>query len=251
MQSTFSFLARQLTAIVAVGLLSASAAHAQSKIPEPFTATYAVTFRGISGGNLIMQWRHDAQNGHYIFETHANPSTLARLFVSGAAYERTTLETTPEGVRPIQWEVDDGKSGDKNDGKLEFNWSAKTATGTYEGKPVSLQLEPGMVDRQSIQIGVMINLLRGEEPGSVDMVNGDSVRRYTYTRIKTESVTTKLGTFDAVVYESTRPNSSRVSRVWHAAALGFVPVRAEQVRKGKVETVMELIELTKGDPSPK
>jgi hypothetical protein len=40
-----------------------------------------------------------------------------------------------------------------------------------------------------------------------------------------------------------------VSRVWHAAALGQVPVRAEQVRKGKVETVMELIELDRGDAS--
>jgi predicted GNAT superfamily acetyltransferase len=108
-----------------------------------------------------------------------------------------------------------------------------------------------MEDRQSIQIGAMAALLRGEEPGTIAMINGDSVRRYTYTRTKTESVTTRMGTFESVVYESTRTNSNRVSRVWHASALGFVPVRAEQVRKGKVETVMELVALQRGNPAAK
>jgi hypothetical protein len=253
LQQSLSLLARRLIALLVLGCLLSAAAEAQpaGKVPEPFTATYAVTFRGIGGGNLIMQWRHDAQSGHYIFETRANPSTLARLFVSGEAYERTTLEATNDGVRPILWEANDGKSGDKNDGRLEFDWNAHKVTGTYEGKPVSLPLEPGMQDRQSLQIGSMMSLLRGVEPTKIEMINGDSVRTYTYARVKTESITTKLGTFDTIVFESTRPGSNRVSRVWHAPALGYVPVRAEQVRKGKVETVMELIELKKDDSAAK
>jgi hypothetical protein len=231
---------------LAIGSMIGAESHAQSNVPEPFTATYAVTFRGIGGGNLTMHWQRDTQSGHYIFETRANPSTLARLFVSSEAFERTTFESTPDGVRPILWEADDGKSGDKGDGRLEFNWNAKNITGTFEGKSVNLPLEPGTLDRTSIQLGVMMALMRGTEPGTIAMLNGDSIRSYTYTRMKTESLATKLGTFDTIVYESTRQGSNRVSRVWHAPALGYVPVRAEQVRKGKVETVMELIELKKG-----
>ena len=56
-------------------------------------------------------------------------------------------------------------------------------------------------------------------------------------------VQSELGELETVVYESTRPNSSRVSRVWHAPKLDYIAARAEQVRKGKVETVMTLTQL--------
>lgn len=234
-----------LVAGALAGMLVSFASSASPALPQPFTATYAVTFRGISGGTLQMQWRPDGNSGRYIFETHARPSVLARLVVSSDAFERTLLETTADGVRPLIWEADDGKSGDKGDGRLEFDWSGNTVTGTFEGKPVRLPLEPGMEDRLSIQIGVMTALLRGEEPGTIAMINGDSIRHYTYTRGKTETVDTKLGKFETVTYESTRPNSNRVSRVWHAPELGYLPARAEQIRKGKVETVMVLVGLEK------
>lgn len=233
--------------VFAIASIASGPSRAESNIPEPFTATYAVTFRGISGGNLMMQWSHDPQSGHYIFETRANPSTLARLFVSSDAFERSTFESSADGIRPISWEANDGKSGPKGDGRLEFNWSARKITGTFEGKPVELPLEPGTLDRTSIQLGVMMALMQGKEPGTVAMLNGDDIRTYTYTRTKTESITTRLGTFDTVVYESTRQGSNRVSRVWHAPALGYVPVRAEQVRKGKVETIMELTALDRNN----
>jgi hypothetical protein len=216
-------------------------------LPKPFVATYAVSFRGLDGGLLVMEWSKDTQPGRYVFETHANPSALASFFVSGNAFERTTLEATDEGLRPLLWVADDGKSGHKGDGRLEFNWNDHVVSGSYEGNAVKLPLEPGMEDRLSIQLGVMAALLQGHAPGTIAMVNGDSIRHYTYTAGKTESVSSKLGTFEAVTYESTRPNSNRVSRVWHAPALEYIPVRAEQIRKGKVETVMELVALKTGD----
>ena len=44
-----------------------------------------------------------------------------------------------------------------------------------------------------------------------------------------------------MIYESTRDGSSRVSRFWLAPQFDYAPVRAEQIRKGKVETVMTLV----------
>ena len=50
-----------------------------------------------------------------------------------------------------------------------------------------------------------------------------------------------LGKLDTGMYESTREGgSSRTSRFWMAPSLEFLPVRAEQIRKGRVETVMVL-----------
>jgi hypothetical protein len=232
--------------ILALGITAWIPAHADdAPLPQPFTATYAVSYRGMGAGTLQMQLQRDPQSGQYTFETRANPSLLARFAISRDATERSVMEITSEGVRPLQWQMDDGKAGTQGDGTLAFDWSQGAVSGAYQDKPVALSTADNLQDRQSVQIQVMTDLLRGQEPGAIPMVNDDKIREYSYTRGDTAPIDTKLGKLDAVLYESTRPGSSRVSRVWHAPSLGFVPVRAEQVRKGKVETVMTLIALEK------
>ncbi len=236
---------RRVISWLVTSLAICSIARAETMTPQPFTATYAVTYRGLGAGTLQMQLQRDPQSGQYTFETRVNPSLLARFAISSNAVERSVMEIDDDGVRPLQWRMDDGKSGDKGDGTLAFDWSQRAVNGAFHGAPVALTAEAGLQDRQSIQIQVMTDLLRGREPGAVPMVNDDQIRQYAYTRGANSPVETKLGKVDAVLYESTRQGSSRVSRVWHAPSFGYVPVRAEQVRKGKVETVMTLIALEK------
>lgn len=228
---------------ITVALLAPGAAPANGVALQPFKATYAVTYRGMGAGTLQMQLMRDPQTGQYTFETRVNPSFLARFAISRNAIERSVMEVTDAGVRPLQWQLDDGKSGTSGDGALDFDWTEQSVNGAYRGTPVALQTEAGLQDRQSVQIQVIYDLQHGREPGELPMVNDDEIKQYVYKRGDSAQVQTRLGTVDAVLYESTRPGSNRVARVWHAPSFGYVPVRAEQVRKGKVETVMTLIAL--------
>lgn len=229
--------------VALVGALAPAQAQPAATLPPPFTATYAVSYRGLNGGTLTMQWRPEGDSGRHVFETRVDPTMLASFFVSDNAFERSTVEATATGIRPLLWEANDGKSSNKGDGKLTFDWARHKVTGTYKGKPVDLPLEPATEDRLSIQISVMAALLQGREPGNIKFVNGDNIREYSYTRGRTETVQSKLGPYETIIYESTRPGSDRVSRFWHAPSLEYIPVRLEQIRKGKVETVMELVDL--------
>ncbi len=224
------------------------AARAAAPAPQPFVATYEVSYRGLRAGTLTFELERDPATGRYIFETHADPSALARLVVSSAANERSVMEIGPEGVRPTEWRLDDGKSSDKGDGALQFDWAQGVASGTIEREQVELPTEPKMQDRLSIQISVSAALLRGEEPGVIPLIDDNRVKHYTYTRKENAVLDSKLGKLDTVIFESTRPGSSRVSRMWLAPKLDYTPVRAEQIRKGKVETVMVLTgwEVTNG-----
>jgi hypothetical protein len=228
---------------MALTLIGCNVTQAQGNAPLPYAATYAASFRGIDGGTLRMELRRDTSPDKYIFETRARPTTLASFFVSRDAFERTHLEFTAEGMRPLHWEADEAKSGVKNDGKLDFNWQERVATGTYEGQPVSLALEPGAVELQTIQLAAMLKMQVGQEPGTLTVVNGNKLQQYSYARSKAETLDTKFGKLDTVIYESARAGSNRVSRIWHAPSLGYMPVRAEQIRKGKVETVLILVGL--------
>src|SRR6185312_620790 len=126
------------------------------------------------------------------------------------------------GTRPIEWRLDDGKSGNEDDGELHFDWSRDRVTGVVEGKPVELT----------------------PEPGTIPLIDDNRIKRYVYTKKEAATVDSALGKIETVIYESTREGgSSRTSRFWMAPSLEFLPVRAEQVRKGKVETVMVLQKL--------
>ena len=229
-----------LTATLATVLLT-STAHGEAAVPKPFSATYAVSYRGIGAGTITFTFSHDPATGQYVYETHPNPGALARLFVSSAAVERSVMQIDDSGTRPIEWQLDDGKSSKAKDGELHFDWSRNTVTGTIEGEAVNLTAEPGTQDRSSIQIAVTTALLRGVEPGTIALIDDNRIKRYVYTKKEQATVDSALGKLDTVIYESTREGgSSRTSRFWMAPSLEYLPVRAEQIRKGKVETVMVL-----------
>jgi hypothetical protein len=227
-------LRRFVFALIAAAMMPNIAAAAVT--PIPFAATYTVSFRGINAGELHSTLRPEAP-GEFVYETRATPRRLARLFVSSKAVERSVMRIDDNGVRPLSWFSNDGRSD--NDA-LEFAWSEEKVSGTVSGERVDLPTEPRLQDRLSMQIAVITALLRGEELGSISMIDA-RVKQYNYTRAGTERIKTSAGEFETVLYESTRPGSSRTSRFWHSPELGFLPVRAEQLRNGKVETVMELV----------
>jgi hypothetical protein len=238
-------IASVLTWIVAMSIFAGTAqADEPVAVPQPFTATYAVSYRGIGAGTITFKFSHDRASGRYSYETHPNPGALARLFVSKAAIERSVMEIDAAGTRPLEWQMDDGKSSKEKDGELHFDWEHAVASGTIEGEAINLTIEPGTQDRSSIQIAVTTALLRGIEPGTIPLIDDNRIKRYVYTKKEPAVIDSALGKLDTVIYESTREGgSSRTSRFWMAPSLEYLPVRAEQIRKGKVETVMVLQKL--------
>jgi len=230
----------QLTTLLIATLLFASAARSDAILPKPFTATYEVTYRGMRAGRLTFKLSRDEATGRYTYETTADPSMLARFVISSAAVERSVFEIGPDGVRPLEWQMDDGKSGSAKDGKLHFDWTAMLATGQVEENKIELPLEPGLQDRLSIQIDVVTSLLRGKEPGTIPLIDNNKIKRYDYAKKETTTIDTKLGKLETVLYESTRQGSDRQSRFWMVPKMEYLAARAEQIRKGKVETVMIL-----------
>lgn len=238
---TTSLLATALFSTMGVATVAQSQSNpSESVLPKPFTATYEVSYRGMRAGSLTFKLSRDSATGRYTYETTANPSMLARIVISGAALERSVMEIGPDGVRPVEWHLDDGKSGAAKDGKLTFDWANNVVTGEIESERIELPLEPGLQDRLSIQIDVVTSLLRGEEPGTIPLIDDNRVKRYSYVKKETTALDTKLGKLDTVVYESTREGSNRQSRFWLVPKMEYLAARAEQIRKGKVETVMIL-----------
>jgi hypothetical protein len=210
---------------------------------EPFTAAYSVQYRGISAGNLDFILRE--KNGRYVYESIAHPKGLARLVVNNNLREASEFTVDNGSIKPQSYELDDGSSSIDDDTRLQMDWTTGKAKGMHEGKAIELALNNGMQDRMSAQVVIMQQLVAGREPSRLTFIDRDAAKEYSYAKIREEKLKTQLGELDTVVYESSRPGSNRISRLWYAPSLGFVPVRGEQQRKGKIETIFEIQTLQK------
>ncbi|HSD52603.1 MAG TPA: DUF3108 domain-containing protein [Burkholderiales bacterium] len=212
---------------------------------EPYTARYQVSYRGIAGGYVESSLRPAAPAGTWQYATRAFPNFLGRMALSADAHEHSTMQISADGVRPLEFEFDDGSAEDAKDIRVQFDWSAGLARGVADGKPFEYEVEPGTQDTASVQAAMLVELLAGRAPEGFPILTGGRLRQYRYWSEGQATVTTPAGQYDTVVWVSQREGSSRVQRVWHAPELGYVPVQAIQYRKGKPELAMKLASLTR------
>jgi hypothetical protein len=231
-----------LTALGVVALLTASASRADPGL-KPYTARYHVSYRGLSGGEIESSFRPGQRAGLWLYETRVYPNFFGRIAVSTQAHETSTMQVTDHGVRPLSFSFNDGASDRKKDVQLTYDWSAGKLTGVAEGKPVAFDLEPGVQDTASVQAAMIQERLAGRKPQSFKIVTGGKLREYRYWLEGTQQVMTPFGQVDAEVWANQRDGSTRVSKVWHAPSLGFLPVQAIQYRKGNPEVQMKLVRL--------
>jgi hypothetical protein len=228
--------------VACAGPLPAGADHATSQL-EPYTARYQVSYRGLAGGHVESSLKPGSAPGIWLYATRAYPNFLGRMAISAAAREHGTMQISSESVRPLEFEFNDGSAEDAKDVSLKFDWEAGQVTGIADGKPFTYEVGPGTQDTASVQAAMIVELLAGHTPAGFPIIAGGKLRQYRYWSEGTARITTPAGEYDTVVWASQRDGSSRVSRVWHAPQLGYVPVQAVQYRKGKPELQMKLASL--------
>jgi hypothetical protein len=221
------------------------AAGASSPLTQ-YKARYQVSYRGITGGQLESSLHPGTVPGQWIYESRAYPNLLGRIAISPDARQRSTMELTPSGVRPLSLVFDDGSDDSTKDVHVTFDWAAGRVRGDAKEKTFDLAVTPGTQDTASVQAAMIFELLAGREPESYWIVNGAKLEQYRYWPEGRATIVTPYGQFDTVVWASQRDGSKRVNRVWHAPELGYVPVQAIQYNKGRPDVQLKLVSLERG-----
>ena len=225
-----------------VGLASTGVAAADPGL-QPYTARYQVSYRGLSGGEIESSFQRGNQPGVWQYETRAFPNFFGRIAISSQAREVSNMQVSASGVRPLSFNFNDGSDGSQKDVRLVYDWEGGRLSGTAEGKTVQITLVPGLQDTASVQAAMIQERLAGRKPQGFKIVTGGKLREYRYWMEGVQQVMTPFGQVEAEVWANTRDGSTRVSKVWHAPSLGYVPVQAIQYRKGNPEVQMKLVRL--------
>jgi hypothetical protein len=225
-----------LACLTMLGACFASAAGAD--VLEPFQASYAWFWHGaaVAVSTLRLEQQPD---GDWRSVSSSEPRGLGLLYPMRPHLE-SLLRVGDHGVQPLRYRATDGTSANQRGADVTFDWDAGRATGSYEGVKVDLALKNGVQDDLSIQIALLYALRRGQVPANLSTIDKNSIRDYSYRQEGTETIDTRLGRVETIIYASQHPGSPRITRFWCAPSKGFVPMRVQQKRIDDVEWTMQI-----------
>jgi hypothetical protein len=204
---------------------------------KPFEASYAWIWHGlnVAVSTLTLEKTGDT----WSYRSRSEPRGIGKAF-SERPVQKSVLRVTAAGVQPLSYEASDGTTSTRRAIDVKYDWDKGRVTGVYEEDKVDLPLTAGVQDDASVQVAMMVELLRGRTPDRFTLLNKDAVRQYRYTREGEASLQTPLGNIPTIIYKSERDGSPRVTRFWCAPDRGYIPLKVEQTRGKDVEWTMEI-----------
>jgi len=216
--------------LAATTLRPGAPAYADAEL-TPHKASYDVKISVLSG-SLVSEV---AQAGPgYMANTVIKPTGVSRMLARGVIQESSYFLPDSDGVLPAQYRSIDTLSSDDAVVSLDFDWREQQVEGVVNEKKFETTLDDRVHDRVSIQYELMHDLRNGGAEDQYWMLDGDELKLLNVNNVGTRKVKVPYGEFEVVGIQHSKQNSSRITTLWCAEELGYLPVIIEQHRKGKL-----------------
>ena len=214
----------------AASLLFSAGTYAEDGL-TPHKARYDVRISVLSG-TLVSEVT--AASPGFMANTVIKPTGMSRMIARGVIQESSYFLLDPEGVKPTQYRSIDTLSSEDETVSLDFDWREQTVEGVVNDRRFHSELDGRVHDRVSIQYELMLDLLNGSAEEQYWMLDGDELKLLNVANVGTRTVEVPFGTFEVTGIQHSKENSTRVTTLWCAEKLGYLPVIIEQHRKGKL-----------------
>ena len=219
-----------LRTLIISALLAMAADGALAGALEPHLARYKIKI-SIASGTLetVVRESDDGFDVRSVIE----PTGFASLLMNGVIEERSQFSVDETGVRPKVYASEDTLSRENKIMDFVFDWEENEVNGTINDEAFRFELDGEAHDRVSIQYQLMHNLLTGSDSADYALLDGDELKMLSISTLPARKIKVPFGTFDAIGIQHQAADSKRVTTLWCAEELGYIPVLIEQHRKGK------------------
>ncbi|MGM0676918.1 DUF3108 domain-containing protein [Ectothiorhodospira marina] len=220
------------------------AAQSMPFVPPSYTAEYEAQKLGLSVVGHITLTRE----GQFLrYRARLRPTGVLSWVRSDEIIEQSIMRLTPQGLRSEEYLYSHTGGSRERLTESRFDWEAYQVTGVHNGKPFELDLPPEAVDRFALQLAMINKLRQGEKAFSQTIVDRHRVRTYHFTVGEPRSITTPMGTMEAIpVIREIKDRDTTVS-TWFAPRMNYLPVRLEQEQNGD-KVVLNIRSLEWHDP---
>jgi len=229
---------KTLFAALAFNLVIALPAVAADTEIKPFHAEYATLRNGDDIGRTTLDL-HDSGDGTWTLRSETRgTSGLAKL--AGIHIVETSRFRWKDGKpEAVAYDYKQEGAFKQRTRHADFDWNASEVRVSEGGKDFRYATAPGLIDRQSVTLGLAADLIRGATTFDYQVAVMDRIEDMHYARGGNESLNVPAGRYDTVRMQresSGKDDRRRVARSWFAPSLGWLPVQIEQV-DGKGDTV--------------
>ena len=229
-------------AIMLAALVVMSTVAAAAEELKPYRATYNGIWHGMTVAVSTLKLEHTGAT--WTFSSRSEPRGIGKL-ASGVfpPAQVSVVQVNDDGVRPQSFKSSGGDASKSIE--LNYDWQSHKVVGTYESTKVDLPLTPQVQDDGSVQLDLMVELLAGRTPATVQLIDKNSVREYQFTRDGEATIGTPIGDVRTVVFKSQKKYSPRVTSFWCAPDRGYIPMKVQQKKGDDVQWTLEIQSLTR------
>ena len=212
---------------------------AQAQLPS-YTARYQVEYRGRIVGSSEFALAHDEQSGVHTFSSRTRARSLLRFVTPRDVVEHSEFIVQDGRIRPLEFRYEDGSRKGEDNLHMVFDWDAGRVAVARSEDDLELELQPGVLDRGSMQVALMRDIATNDHPGPYTLVDENGLVTYEFVRQEDAEVETLAGTFRAQSFRQQRAGSSRTTLIRVVPELRYLPAVIEQYRNGELNTRMVL-----------
>lgn len=209
---------------------------------EPYSASYKVSHGRMTVGETRYELRiSDA--GDVRFRSEAKTRGFVSLFRKDEIVEESRLRLEQGRLVALEYEYKHTRGRRTEEHKrIEFDWGQGVAISRVDDEEYRLELEPGVVDRMSLQLRIMQDGLADKQTFVYRAIDEDELEEYVFSVEGEYRLDTEAGEFHTVRIQ--REHGDRTTIFWLAPDLGYVPVRVEQRREDRATISLELEEIS-------
>lgn len=198
---------------------------------QAFTASYEFRHNGLLLAKMDRKLR-PGENGTYILESKAAPAGILSALIRDRVVESSVWEYANNRPRPIKYQYHHTGRGEDRHVILDFNWQKGTVINSINNSPWTMKVPQAVQDKLLYQYSLMMDMATPGAPLEYPVADGGGLKDYRFERLGEESLETPLGRLKTVKLR--RIGDKRNTTLWCAPAYGFLPVRIEQRKDGRV-----------------
>ncbi|MGB1011387.1 MAG: DUF3108 domain-containing protein [Thiolinea sp.] len=217
-------------AIQSLLLLTFLASPSLSAAPQPFQASYSVIKSGISLGEMNANLVYSGNQYTYLKQTKA--SGLAALLSGDKLTERSNGRKNGEHLSAANYlHHHKNKRKDRRD---QFNFATPTQVkGNYKGAAYSLNVPNGTIDPALLELRIMDDMA-ANRPLRYRITEKGKFKEYHFRKLGQETLQLPAGEYECDKIHMVRDNGNRVTTIWLAKQLNYVPVKIRHNEKGDI-----------------
>jgi hypothetical protein len=219
-------LKKWLSALLLLAGLIANTILLAGELPD-FEASYILKRGSLHIGSSNIEFR-SSNDGSYVYESHSWPTRWVAWLLKDRLHESSRGNIIGDSLRPDAYHYLRTGGSREREADLFFDWKQNLVKNHVEDSLWEMKIPTGTLDKLAAQLGMMLALRQGKDDVTFNVADGGHLKEYRFKVIGHETVEVPAGTFETVKITKLRANKDRITYVWCAPALNYLPVRIWQ-----------------------